>query len=705
MFVEKVTEKYTFKEPVSAEYIYVDIYNKVHLLMPIISGDSIGLDNTCKSTYEIQAFLGLFQDSKAQKSLEAYRDALNEDLQALQKHGKYSSKVYMDKQDRLNQVNNYLLLLQRVAPNYGDSYRFNKALQNLIAKKENLFAVHISCAMPDVYVKATNPVFSGMTVGVKRNALGEFENYVQVDNLGAALRGRFATTVIKLPVDSVGPEKYTDFKDALLAAVKARLPNFNANTDFTQLKKYIIEEAQSKSVSLSLVPSDPKQAILTKEYLETLCLVGDDDNTNIDTYFEAILNATGYGGEEWIPGMVDTAAALPQSFFKKIKLDENGRPVKEKSLDKDDKEKIDYDGADRLSILTQFFLAQINIHCRANNISGQDFGSILNGNFAYGETDLRQILADTVSNALASGQNVERAIFDFVNLHYHNFGMYHQLDEHAFNAILEKFNRHFTMIEDSEHFDEFIELESDKSGSGVCHNNRISVSFAEFCDEFYKLGAGYHHVPYGAIAFKQSFGWDDPLYHFMTQRNDDFDTLKRRLTSQHLSHKNDIVAQSNIDAAEACSEDVSATITTSRGFTPAYSGYTSVDRGFASRTYMPPAPVYGGGHGGGYDADDKPSVVIISKQAIRVGCIVGLAVTAVVGTTLCMYFVAPAMMPVVLFSAAKALATAIGVGMTSMPAMVTKGLLLTAGAGILAGGAATGVVVAKDAIERAVANP
>ena len=47
------------KEPVAPRYIHVNpVDNKVHLLVPIIGGQEIGTDNTCKSAVALETFFG-----------------------------------------------------------------------------------------------------------------------------------------------------------------------------------------------------------------------------------------------------------------------------------------------------------------------------------------------------------------------------------------------------------------------------------------------------------------------------------------------------------------------------------------------------------------------------------------------------------------------------------------------------------------------
>jgi len=70
------------------------------------------------------------------------------------------------------------------------------------------------------------------------------------------------------------------------------------------------------------------------------------------------------------------------------------------------------DKAERLSMMTQFYLGVLNIHCRAKGKSRKNFGQILDNN-----AELSQALVDTVSSALTQGHDVEHAIITFVNAH------------------------------------------------------------------------------------------------------------------------------------------------------------------------------------------------------------------------------------------------------------------------------------------------
>ena len=71
----------------------------------------------------------------------------------------------------------------------------------------------------------------------------------------------------------------------------------------------------------------------------------------------------------------------------------------------------------RLSILTQFFLGEVNIYCRANNLSLFNFGAVLDNS-----PKLREVLANVVKDALKEGEIVEDKLFEFINENSEAFG-------------------------------------------------------------------------------------------------------------------------------------------------------------------------------------------------------------------------------------------------------------------------------------------
>ena len=74
-------------EPTAPRYIYINpLTNRVHLMLPVVSGTGIGLDNTCKAVSSSQEFFGKKNDPKhitALNELIRYKQALDVDLRRL----------------------------------------------------------------------------------------------------------------------------------------------------------------------------------------------------------------------------------------------------------------------------------------------------------------------------------------------------------------------------------------------------------------------------------------------------------------------------------------------------------------------------------------------------------------------------------------------------------------------------------------------
>ncbi|NCT57784.1 MAG: hypothetical protein GW760_08780, partial [Legionella sp.] len=118
--------------------------------------------------------------------------------------------------------------------------------------------------------------------------------------------------------------------------------------------------------------------------------------------------------------------------------------------------------AERLSIMTQFYLAILNIHCRAQGISNKNFGEILDNN-----TALSQALVDAVSHALTNGDDVEQAIIMFMNAHKNTFKLSRDLsvtDKDAIQAKFEITYRTVTATRESSHMDDFMILDTEARG-------------------------------------------------------------------------------------------------------------------------------------------------------------------------------------------------------------------------------------------------
>lgn len=135
---------------------------------------------------------------------------------------------------------------------------------------------------------------------------------------------------------------------------------------------------------------------------------------------------------------------------------------------------------ERLSILTQFFLALLNVYCKAKGISNKNFGAVLDA-----DAELSNKLVEQICNALIRREDVEQQICTFCNEHINKFDLSKLLDGNDVTAIKQKFARTYhtiTATKENSHMDDFMILETESKGETakfVAHQGAICVNFAE----------------------------------------------------------------------------------------------------------------------------------------------------------------------------------------------------------------------------------
>ena len=179
-------------EPTSApgaRYVYINPKtNQVHLLMPVVGGVGIGVDNTCASVRGMQAFLGLSRDAHqiaVLDNLKQYKEALLFDLSLLNE----GSELHQKKSDRLLQIERYIKILEAIKGNRilggltKEFPEYPEPIQDLMQHKDsNLHSVVLRPRHKDEYLRFVNPVFT-----VKRD--GADEGQVLYQTLTQAYQG------------------------------------------------------------------------------------------------------------------------------------------------------------------------------------------------------------------------------------------------------------------------------------------------------------------------------------------------------------------------------------------------------------------------------------------------------------------------------------------------------------------------------------
>ena len=429
--------KLPFKEPLVPRYVYVNPKtNVVHLLMPIMSGTEIGLDNTCKSVYSLQEFFGLLGanlQSTAIGMLKNYQEALVFDIKY---HPDLEGKTL--KEARLVQITRYLSLLQKVQQEEQITVplklafpAYPAALESLMqANDVNLYSVLLHPQEQDVQLRTTaiSPVFSA-----NHDTLVNGQRIEKRSLLYETLSNHYAGLMLT-------PKS----KEQLIELVLAKCPE-GVVVNFERVKELLTEEIHTllgvgvdfnQTQGSAYAPSVP----VTQAYLDEEFNFGVNNPRTYQGYIEALI------------------AYCAPHLFDVV----------------DDSPFYTINNQERRSILTQFFLAELNITCREEGITDANFGQILEAN-----PDLVSDLATAVKEALACDASVEDVVVDYVNQHQDDFHLRDSIPQDSIPKLKERFKSHYQHIKGSPHFDEFMLL-SKKEGAFFAHQGCIATHFAHF---------------------------------------------------------------------------------------------------------------------------------------------------------------------------------------------------------------------------------
>lgn len=406
-------------EPVSPRYIHINPKtNRVHLLVPVVGGQDISTDNTCKATVALREFF----DGRALQELNAYKKALAFDIGLFE--AGHAQKVA--KEARLAQIEAYIEAVSAMRLSYGD------AMSAFLARPSNLYSIQLRPHAQDSQSLVVNPVFN---VNRANNEEG-----TPLSPLYNAMYSTFPITVVAA----------TAPRTRLTTAVLSALP---APASFASIQRVLGEQ----SLALFGLTIDFNQCTdgkpATKELIDALMGFGEDATQ--DDYIDALLGACA----------LDVWETLPTPPFYSIPA----------ATHEDER-------TERLSILTQFFLANLNVYCKARGISDQNFGVTLDES-----PDLSHELVSMVSTALTIGDDVERAICNFCNVNADTFVLSRAINTGDLTTIRQTFERTYRTVTTGEnpHMDDFMILDKEATGEAakfVTHQGALCVNFAEIVD-------------------------------------------------------------------------------------------------------------------------------------------------------------------------------------------------------------------------------
>lgn len=402
-------------EPTAPRYIYINPdNNQVHLLVPVVGGQEISTDNTCKSTASLDEF---FTNGAALRELNTYKSKLEFDLLLLSD----DDSLKADKQGRLEQIDAYIKAVTAMKGSY------SAAISQLMQQSSNLYSMQLRPRAQDTASKVTNPVFS-------MNRLNDAQ--------GEPLSALYNALYEAFPNVTLGARNP---KAQLNEAVLKALP---AQPDFEAIQRALTEQCQRLfGLTVNFTQSSDGAPVNQASIENALGYEPGAEPLTTEDYMHGLLGACALNIWEIIP--------TPPFYSVRDNADKT----------------------EKLSILTQFFLANVNIYCAANGISRENFGIVLDKS-----PDLSEEVAQIVFSALTSGAPVEESLCAFFNAHVSEFGLSRPLTQADDDAIQQKFEstyRTVTGTAENPHTDDFMVLDTaTQTGKFVTHQGSICTDFS-----------------------------------------------------------------------------------------------------------------------------------------------------------------------------------------------------------------------------------
>lgn len=427
-----------FIEPRSSRFIYIHPEsNVVHLFVPIVEGPEISRDNTCKAQATLQEF---FLQKKALIELKAYATAIQFDLTFLNE----DDPIFIRKNERLNQIKLYINFIKKIS-----YHQVLNTIDLLLHRKSNLFGIHLRPLLADPISHSANPVFSILRTNDEQgtphsalfNAMYQIYPQIHIKN---------STPILQLKesiFDNLVEEKPPSFEWIQETLSKLTQELFKITVDFYHQGQELITQSHIDNL-LDIKPNTPLSYQDCAIYIDALInICAQDLNISLET--------------------------APFSSLSDIPSTQ----------------------VEQLSILTQFFLAHLNIYCAVHDLSSKNFGQVLDESARLSEE-----LALLVQSSLINQTDVEYAMCQWVTHHRHQFGLSKQGARQLslnLEEIKTKFKRTYqtvTATAENSHMDDFLILEPTKKDIFFQHQSgSICIHFSSLLHPNHSLAPSRTH--------------------------------------------------------------------------------------------------------------------------------------------------------------------------------------------------------------------
>ncbi len=456
------------------KYITIDSNGLLRVLIPVVEGNQIGLENTCKSGEALKEFFGKGENIGAIKSIQNFKTSLEKKVVSGLAEGRPISYL-MRIESLWNQASWYEKEIEGIVKNtpwikknfVGHSTIPSEFIKT-IQKDSNVKAIGLDPITPDGLRRFGQVEQFSLGRGVKKD-----------DGLSPMLRacfikhkGGIESYEKKLSQASKRPDE-AKWKAVLIKQVK--------NNVMEKLSEGLSDKG---GVTEDTELNDKQAELCLQESLRLLTEGFKDIKSKYDPERNVKLKYAGKNYQDIIAEFrtysYDGSLVVSEIIgFIKASLDWSNLVVFDKNINVSFMKELYQNGQDfegnsnaeihmeeRMSIGIQFLLGVANIIIVNKGMSKENFGKIIEGvsskRNARGELVSQSKLSKSIIRAIEEAiksqgvRELENCILDWINKQHKVLGMNRTLTTEEQEDIIQKFRGYFATVKASPHFDEFL---------------------------------------------------------------------------------------------------------------------------------------------------------------------------------------------------------------------------------------------------------
>lgn len=434
-------------------YLYIDSNNNLQLFVPVTNGDSIGLDNTCKSGVNTAEF---FKQKGALKSLQQF------ELYCLIKYNQKNSFNDATKYQKWYwQIDSYKILLKRLCDETAVTQtsqhpEYPPAVINALRQpRQNAKAILLSPPARDNYLR-----FRHYQCSLERTDETTFSS-----KLKSAL-----TCIDYSQSPQAQHATVAKVKNTTMDYITQQIP---LNQDGTITTSFDYVDFMLNLLIMSIQHHTEEIMPLKRSTQDTRTILAWSGETTV-TISEAVNCLLSSLEIEYIFWMRHSNPL--QHLIARLS---------EKELSKSEHNKC----TEQLNIVLQFYIGLINIYCYENKMIHvtTDFGKIIES-----DNTLSDALVSIIKISILHSDNTEAAIINFLNNYKRQFKLNHHISQNDASTISTRFIRDYISISNAPHFDEFLFFMPQHFGNFITYRGRICLTLDYFT--YYQSEHLYHEI-------------------------------------------------------------------------------------------------------------------------------------------------------------------------------------------------------------------